>query len=125
MRLYEIHLDGLQDKKSSVVPTDFKMLNDYNARISHTEDLLEIARKNLRKTQEINSVMEKNFKEIVKPTLYASEVTDGNWTTNITRDEKTRILKSLGYRFMIEKIVINKSEETVQVHFYPEIAEIL
>jgi len=125
VRVYEMQLQTLKIKRDATMITDLNELKKVYARIEYTEDLLEIAKKNLRKIEEVRTKLVNNFEEIIKPGLYATKDKDWKWTTRIAKDEKTRILRGLGYRFMMEKIIINKSKSTMEVHFYPEIQRIL
>gem|GEM_PF-4132725 len=120
-----MQLQSLKIKRDAIVISDLKELKKVYARIESVENFLAIARKNLRQLEEVRTKLANNFEEIIKPGLYAEKQKSGKWTTHIAKDEKTRILRSLGYRFMLEKIIINKSKGTMEVHFYPEIQKIL
>ena len=125
IRWYEMYLTTLKNKINSWTVKKYKELKALKDNIKIHEKLKNDAQNNLNKIEEVRDKLISNFDEILKPNLYAQK--DKKWirTRNISRDEKTRILRSLWYRFIFEKIIINKAENTITVYFYPSIAVIL
>lgn len=69
--------------------------------------------------------MAKKLDELTDPMLYAKESRWWKWIKDIARDADKRILRSLGYRLMIEKIIIDKWNNKMHVLFYEDVAKIL
>ena len=125
VRAHEMHLSNLKNRRTFWKMKDRKELEELDLKIKGTEKLLDIAQKELIEIEEVKRNMAKNLEKIIEPNLYAKKDKYWKWQKDIARDKNIRILRSLWYRFMMEKIIINTSKSTIEVHFYPEIAKII